>query len=243
MDKHIELINLSKTYKSIDNTEILVLDDLSLSIKRSSFISVVGKSGCGKSTLLNILAGFETPSSGEVLINNVQQKNRSNNLICIFQEHGLFSWRTVLENVLFGLECRNGKLSNQDLDKAKHYLSLVGLSDNLNSYPVELSGGMKQRVSIARALAVEPEILLMDESFGALDEITRINLQKDLLEIWSKLKMTIVFVTHNINEAVYLSQQVVVLNKKSKSVIDIDVLSRFSKESSNYSKQIFEILS
>lgn len=186
------------------------LKDVSLSIGQGEFICLLGPSGCGKSTLLNLLAGFEKPSQGEILIGGEPVTAPSPKYLTIFQNYGLFPWRTVLHNVELGLEARGTKKQERQ-KQAMKYLEMVGLAQAKDKKPAQLSGGMQQRVAIARALAAEPEILFMDEPFGALDAITRMKLQDDILRICKEEGKTIIFVTHDIEEAVFLADRIVVM--------------------------------
>ncbi len=201
---------VSKTFTLDSGQLITALDSISLDIEENSFICIVGPSGCGKSTLLRIMAGLERCSSGSMLYRGIPQEKPRKEVGVIFQEYSLFPWRTTLENVVFGPE-----LSGIPLDEQKRlgsrYLELVGLERYARALPHELSGGMRQRVAIARALANQPDILLMDEPFGALDAYTRIRLQRRLLDIWQKDKKTVVFVTHSVDEAVFLADSIVVM--------------------------------
>ena len=186
------------------------LDNVSLDIEKGEFICLLGPSGCGKSTLLNALAGFEKLNSGSVKVNGEEITAPSINNITIFQNYGLFPWRTVLKNVELGLESK--KVPKSERGKiAQKYIDLVGLSGFEKRHPKQLSGGQQQRVSIARGLAADPEIIFMDEPFGALDAITRMKLQEDILKISREEKKTVIFVTHDIEEAVFLADRIVVM--------------------------------
>lgn len=177
------------------------------------FVCVLGPSGCGKTTLLRIIAGLEEPTGGTILLNNKEITGPGSDRGMVFQEFGLFPWRTVRKNIEFGLEIR--KVEKEERRKiSDKYIDLVGLKGFENSHPYELSGGMKQRVGIARALANDPEILLMDEPFGALDAQTRNLMQKELLRIWSETKKTVVFITHSVDEAVFVADRVVVMSAR-----------------------------
>jgi NitT/TauT family transport system ATP-binding protein len=203
--------------------KLLVLDDFNLAVREGEFLSVLGPSGCGKSTFLNILAGLDTYDSGEILVDSQPVSERSFNRGMVFQGYALFPWRTVLENVAIGLEIRKiDKKARQEI--AQRYLAMVGLSAFANRYPHQLSGGMRQRVAIARVLAYQPDILLMDEPFAALDAQTRETLQLELIKIWEADKKTIVFITHSIDEAVLLSDRIAVMTArpgKVKEIIDV----------------------
>lgn len=204
---------------------LTALDDVSLDVADGTFLSLVGPSGSGKSTLLDLLGGLTTPTSGEVLIDGEPVRGPGLDRGVVFQQYALFPWRTARANVEFGLE--GGPLGKrQRAERAREYLALVGLSGFEDRYPHELSGGMKQRVAIARSLAYDPAVLLMDEPFAALDAQTREQLQDELLRIWRRTGKTIVFITHGIDEAVYLGQRVAVLTSRPgrlKAVVDIDL--------------------
>jgi ABC-type nitrate/sulfonate/bicarbonate transport system, ATPase component len=204
--------NLSKRFEKGEN-KFLALENINLTVKDGEFVTILGPSGCGKTTLLRIIAGLETYSSGTALLNGEIINGPGPKRGMVFQEYSLFPWKTVLGNIMFGPKMQ-GLSKEEAKSKALTYLNLVGLSEFKNSYPYELSGGMKQRVAIARALANEPEIILMDEPFGALDAQTRNNLQKELLRIWEEEKRTIIFVTHSVDEAVFLSDRIVILSKR-----------------------------
>lgn len=206
-----------------DNDTIPVLTDIKLDVREGEFVCLVGPSGCGKSTLLNILAGFLKPSSGEVRIDGEAVEGPDPRRIFVFQERGVFPWLTVEGNIGFGLF----KLSKQERERRiAHYIRMVGLDGFEQSYPQELSGGMKQRLEVARALAVNPDMLFLDEPFGALDSITRLIMRGELLRIWEAEKKTIVFVTHDIEEAVQLADRVVVMSArpaKIQRIVEIDI--------------------
>ncbi|MDU0204832.1 ABC transporter ATP-binding protein [Paenibacillus sp. MAH-36] len=206
----ITLTNVNKSFSQNKSNAYTALDQVSLTIKKGEFVSIVGPSGCGKSTLLNLIAGFEQVSGGLITVGGQKVTAPGADRIVVFQEHGLFPWLTVLDNVAFGLKQR-GVSKKDRYALATEQIKAVHLSKFIYRYPHELSGGMKQRVAIARALVMDPQILLMDEPFAALDEQTRIILLKDLEEIWLKTGKTILFITHNIREAVILSDRVVVM--------------------------------
>ena len=185
-------------------------DEVSLDIRRREFVTIIGPSGCGKSTFIRIVAGLDEATDGEMLLDGKPIHGPGPDRGMVFQGYTLFPWRTVKENVMFGLQMR-GKDSTTADAEARQWLEMVGLSKFEQSYPHELSGGMKQRVAIARALANEPRILIMDEPFGALDALTRCKMQSYLLQIWRKVDVTILFITHDLDEAVYLSDRIMVL--------------------------------
>lgn len=206
---HIEIRNASKTFRRNGQT-FTAFENVSLTVERGEFICLLGPSGCGKSTLLNALAGFEPTTDGVVLIDGEAPKEPSIRRVTIFQNYGLLPWRSVRKNVELGLEAlKTPKKERREI--AEKYLELVGLSAFRNEYPSRLSGGMRQRVAIARALAVDPEILFMDEPFGALDVVTRMKLQDDILKIVKRERKTAIFVTHDVEEAAYLADRVVVM--------------------------------
>ena len=209
----IKIEHMDKVFKQRDGGEFQVLNDVSLTINEGEFVSLLGPSGCGKSTILNILAGFEKVSSGEVNVFGKPIKDPGPDRVVVFQEHGLFPWLTVLDNVAFGLKQR-GMRKKERYELAMEQIRTVHLSKFADRYPHELSGGMRQRTAIARALVMNPQILLMDEPFAALDEQTRLVLHQELEDIWLKTGKTILFITHNIREAVMLSDRVLVMSTR-----------------------------
>ena len=206
----IDVSNVTISFEEENQTHV-ILDDVYLNIEKGEFICLLGPSGCGKSTLLNAMAGFLKPTSGEIKIENQIVQKPSMKYVTIFQNYGLLPWRTVQKNVELGLETKNYS-KEKKANIASHYLKMVGLEHAAKKRPAQLSGGMQQRVAIARALAVEPDILFMDEPFGALDAITRMKLQTDILEIAQDTKKTVVFVTHDIEEAVFLADRIVIMS-------------------------------
>ncbi|WP_438390193.1 ABC transporter ATP-binding protein [Caballeronia sp. DA-9] len=201
----------------------VVLRDFNLSVREGEFLSVLGPSGCGKSSFLNILAGLVPQTRGDVRIDGQILSGVSRKLGVVFQGYALFPWRTVMENIEIGLEIRDVKRAERRAEAAR-FLSLVGLQAYGDHYPHQLSGGMRQRVAIARALAYGPEVLLMDEPFGALDAQTRESLQSELLGIWEKSAKTVVFITHSIDEAIFLSDRVAIMTRgpgRIKEIVDI----------------------
>ncbi len=207
----IEAENVRKVFAA--RKKITALESLSINIARNEFVSIIGPSGCGKSTFLLLLAGLEQYSGGRIHIDGKPVEGPDPKRAIVFQEYLLFPWRTVRKNIEFGPQVR--KVPGEERKRiSERYIRLVGLEGFENRYPHELSGGMKQRVAIARALANEPTVLLMDEPFGALDALTREMLQLELLRIWQEAKCTVVFVTHSISEAVYLSDRVVVMSNR-----------------------------
>jgi len=213
-------------------SEFTALKDINFEVKTGEFMVLVGPSGCGKSTLLDLLGGLTKPTSGKILLDGKPIIGPALDRGIVFQQYALFPWKTAQGNIEFGLEAK-GVPTKERAELAREYLSLVGLTGFEHRYPHELSGGMKQRVAIARSLAYDPDVLLMDEPFAALDAQTRETLQSELLRIWEKTKKTIVFITHGIDEAVYLGQRVAVMTSRPgriKQIIDIPLDSRTSEE-------------
>jgi len=221
-DAHIAIKGLRKVFKR-DDKETVVLEDFTLNIKKGELITLVGPSGCGKTTILRLIAGLTEPTSGEVRINGKPCTSPGADRGMVFQDFALFPWRSVRRNVEFGLEVA-GIPKEERREKAERYIKLAGLEKFIDARVHELSGGMKQRVGIARALVGHPDVILMDEPFGALDAQTRNIMQVQLLNILNKTDQTIVFVTHSVDEAVFLSDRIVVLTKRPatiKEIIDI----------------------
>lgn len=211
----LELRNLSKEIPARNGEPFAIFKNINLTVRDGEFVSIVGPSGCGKTTLLRVINGLLPASAGQIFIDGRERKEADSDLLMgfVFQGASLLPWRTSLKNVLLGLEGRK-KDSKEAEQIARGYLELVGLSGFENHYPHELSGGMQQRVNLARALAVEPRILLMDEPFAALDAQTRTFMQLELLRIWSRTKKTVIFVTHMISEAILLSDRIVVFSHR-----------------------------
>jgi NitT/TauT family transport system ATP-binding protein len=223
MSVDLRLEHLGKEFVTTTGEHIFALEDISLEVHDEEFICLLGPSGCGKTTLLRIIGGLDHATSGSALLNGVRISGPNPKTAMIFQEYSLYPWRDVMENIMLGLEIR-GAPTEKCLAAAKHYLSMVGLEGFERTYPYELSGGMRQRVAVARALAVEPEILLMDEPFGALDAQTRNRMQLELLRIWEKTRKTVIFVTHSVDEAVFLADRIVVLTRRPgrvKEIVDV----------------------
>ncbi len=217
----LQISNISKVYtqQNIDNT---VLSSINVDIQEGEFVSILGPSGCGKSTLLSMVAGLLKPTEGEIRLKESAITKPGKDRGMVFQQAALFPWMTVEENVLFAI--RDMKNKEEREARALHYLKMVQLGSNLNQYPHELSGGMQQRVSIARALAMDPIVLLMDEPFGALDEQTRLRMQQELETIWLQTKKTVLFVTHSIHESIKLSDRILVMGTRPGTIIaDIKV--------------------
>ena len=218
----VEITNISKAFNLGSSNQVAALTDINLSIASGEFVSLIGPSGCGKSTLLRLIANLLEPTSGELVVNgkSAKQARLDQDYGMAFQQSGLFEWRTVAKNIELPLELKGWDKTKRQA-RATEMLELVKLSDFANHFPWQLSGGMQQRVAIARALAVHPSLLLMDEPFGALDEMTREHMQSELLSICRTSGTTVVFVTHSIPEAVYLSNRVVVMSPRPGRVTQI----------------------
>lgn len=219
----LKLDHVCKEFPAKGAEVFVAVENISLDIHQGEFVSIVGPSGCGKSTLLDLVAGLTKPSHGQILLNGKTITGPGLDRGIVFQQYALYPWLNALQNIEFGLEAKGVDKKTRH-EKAEYYLKLVGLAGFEQHYPNELSGGMKQRVAIARSLAYEPEILLMDEPFAALDAQTRETLQEELINIWKKSGSTIIFITHSIDEAIYLSQRVAILTSRPgrvKQVIDI----------------------
>jgi len=212
-------------YQARTESGLLALDDVSLEVRSGEFVSMVGPSGCGKTTFLTVVDGLLPPTAGRIYLDGKEVREPGPDRAMVFQDASLLPWRTVLGNVLYGLECQ--KVDRRSaLDRARTLIDMVGLSGFEHHYPHELSGGMQQRVNLARALALDPQILLMDEPFASLDAQTRELMQEELLAIWQRAGKTVLFVTHQINEAVYLSDRVIVFSARPgrvKRVIPIEI--------------------
>ena len=220
----LKIDNVVKEYVG-NKGKTVALNGVSLDIKENEFICVVGPSGCGKSTLLNIIAGLLEPTSGAVYLDGKKIEGTGVERGVVFQGYALFPWRTVLKNVMFGLEMKRMP-KDQAEQIARKYIKSVGLEGFEHAYPKELSGGMRQRVAIARAYAADPEVLLLDEPFGALDAQTRVQLQSELLNTWEHEKKTCFFITHDVDEAIILAQRVIIMSARPgriKKIVDIDI--------------------
>jgi NitT/TauT family transport system ATP-binding protein len=223
-DGYIQVDAVGHGFWVSEQQSMTAIKQVSLEIQRESFVSIIGPSGCGKSTLLQIMAGLFRPTWGGVRLDGREVDGPPFEVIYVFQQYtkSIFPWKTVRQNVAFGLENR-GQLSRREIaPRSAEYIAMVGLQGTEDRYPWQLSGGMQQRVAIARALACQPQVLLMDEPFSSVDALTRSGLQDLLLRLWTDLKLTVVFVTHDIEEAVYLSQRVIVLSR-SPAVVRNDV--------------------
>ena len=223
-DAQIVIDRLSHMYRPAHGRPVLAIEDVSLTVGRREFLALLGPSGCGKSTLLYQLGGFLPTETGTITVDGKKVQGPGPDRGIVFQHFALFPWKTVRANVMYGLK-RMGLPKAEQLRRAQEFIDLVGLSGFEDSYPSQLSGGMKQRAAIARTLAIDPEILLMDEPFGALDAQTRFLMQTELLAIWQRSPKTVIFVTHDVQEAVYLAQRVAVMSARPgriKAIIDLD---------------------
>ncbi|MDO9044159.1 MAG: ABC transporter ATP-binding protein [Methanobacteriaceae archaeon] len=242
----ITLENITKSFIQ-DKKEHKTLQNINLNVNKGEFLCIVGPSGCGKTTLLRMIAGLDFPTSGHILEGETEISGPSRERGYVFQQYSLFPWRNVLDNVAFGLEVK-GLEEEERYQKARKYLKMVGLSQYELSFPKELSGGMKQRVAIARSLVNDPQVLLMDEPFSALDVQTRHKLQEELVRIWREEQKTVIFVTHNVDEAVFLADRVVVLSHGPGKIIrtfNIDlerIRDRSTPEFLNLKKKITSLL-
>jgi taurine transport system ATP-binding protein len=230
----IELRNISLQYANGKN-DLPVLDHINLRLDANDFVCLLGPSGCGKSSLLNILAGYQKPTAGEVMINDKPHTRPSSDVGVVFQHHNLFPWMTIEKNVEFGLKMKSVPKSERK-KLVSYYLHLVGLEDSAKMLPYQLSGGMKQRASIARTLAADPQAILMDEPFSALDALTRENMQIHLLDIWKKTKKCIIFITHDVEEAILLGKRILVMNSQPGRIV-VDLPNPLSK----YNQSVEEI--
>ena len=212
MSSSIGISNVDRIYTDSEGAKVEALHDISLDIRPGEFISIIGPSGCGKTTLLRLIAGLDKPQSGELTIDGGKITDVSPERGYVFQQGSLFPWLNVENNIAYGLKAR--KVFKQKKDSIKRYISMVGLDGFENSYPHQISGGMAQRVAIARALINEPKALLLDEPMGALDSFTRADLQDKLLELWKENGITMILVTHDIDEAIYLSDRIVIMTPR-----------------------------
>lgn len=210
----LEIQKVTKVFYSSEKKKpIVAVKDLSLSVPKGEFLCFLGPIGCGKSTLLNMIAGFEKPTEGKIILEGVEVREPGPDRVMVFQQETLFPWMTVLQNIKFGLNFK-GLSDNESEERAKEYLSLVGLEKFSHFRPHELSGGMKRKAELARALALDPKLLLMDEPLSSIDAITRVGLLHEILRIWKESKKTIIYVTHNIDEALFLADRIVVLTAR-----------------------------
>ena len=242
--------NVSITYPLKNGDEIIAVTDFNMTVNEGEFVCIVGPSGCGKSTMLGAIAGFQNISEGNLYLNGNPIKGTGRDRGVVFQQASLFPWRTAIDNITYGLELA-GTPKQERLAKGRELLKLVGLEAFENHYPNQLSGGMQQRVNVARALAIEPSLMLLDEPFGALDAQTREFMQLELLRIWRATKQTIIFVTHDIAEAVYLADQVIVMTARPGTIcekVKIDLTRprpleiKRSPEFMEYEKYIWDLI-
>lgn len=242
---YLNLNNINKSFKGANGEkEFVAVKDVNLNIEESEFLCLLGPSGCGKSTVLRMIAGLEKPSSGEIIYRDKKISKAQKDIGMVFQNYSLMPWLNVLENIALGPKF-SGMPKKERMDLAYNYLEMVNMKDFGKVYPYELSGGMQQRVAIARALANNPNVLLMDEPFGALDAYTRIVLQKELLRIWEQHKITVVFVTHSVDEAVYLADRVVFMKSKPGEIyrdIKIDLPRERQRENPEFGKLSSDLL-
>ncbi len=221
----IEVKNIYKSFKKNNKHDLDVLEDINLNINHGDFVCLLGPSGCGKTTLLRLIAGLDKPTSGEIIANGELVTGPSGDRTVIFQQYSLFPWLTVLDNVMFGLNQQNDN-KEENREAAERYLERVGLLEFKDAYPHELSGGMKQRVAIIRSLLTHAPILLMDEPFSALDMQNRRKLQEQLIGVWQRFDNTIVFVTHDVDEAAYLADKIVIMDREPgrvKEIMSVDI--------------------
>jgi len=210
---YLEVRDLNQSFPRDDGSILTVIDHVSFEVKEKEFVCILGSSGCGKTTLLRMIAGLDSAESGTIILDGEEITGTNPKVGFVFQEYSLFPWRTVIDNIAFGLEMRG--VSEEDRYMvAEWFIDLVNLTQFRDSYPSELSGGMRQRVAVARALTLDPVLLLMDEPFGALDAQTRNMLQMELLQIWEKTKKMIVFITHSVDEAVFMADRIIVMTPR-----------------------------
>lgn len=244
MNDFIKINNVEKVFNTEKGNNLKALDKINLSIKENEFVCILGPSGCGKSTLLRIIAGLDYASSGEVLFKGNVHTKACKEIGMVFQNYSLMPWLNVIDNIGLGLNfSKISKKQRQEL--SMEYLDMIGMKDFAKAMPHELSGGMQQRVAIARSLANDPDVLLMDEPFGALDAYTRIVLQKELLRIWENHKKTILFVTHSVDEAVFLADRIILMDTKPgkiKKEIFIDMDRIRDRANPKYAKLMAELL-
>lgn len=243
----VVLRNVSKTFTARQNEPLIALDNISATVANGEFLCILGPSGCGKTTLLRMIGGLDHPTSGEIDVEGTPVTGPDPRLAMIFQEYSLYPWRTIRANVGFGLQMR-GMPDEEREEIVNRFIGLVGLEGFGDSYPYELSGGMRQRVAVARALATDPAVLLMDEPFGALDAQTRNRMQKELLLIWEKTKKTVIFVTHSVDEAVFLADRIMVLSPRPgriAGIYDVDIprtRDRTSVEFATLRRDVLELI-
>ena len=245
----IKVENVSMVVQGIkQNSDLEILKDISFSVDKNEFICIIGPSGCGKTTLLNILGGFVKPTEGQIIIEGNPVEKPSPKYLTIFQDYKLLPWRTVKKNIELGFEASRIKLSRQEkADRVMEQIKSVGLEGFENFYPKELSGGMKQRVAIARALALRPKVLFMDEPFGALDTLTRDELRNKFRNLLKHVNQTVIMVTHNLNEALFFADRIIVMRSKPGRIaqivnIDLDERSKFNHDFLELRDVVFQLL-
>lgn len=245
-NSEIKVRNVSKSfYTGKDKKLLKVLENINFSVFKGEFFCIIGPSGCGKTTLLNLLGGFEKPTKGKILVESKEVNEPQKKYFTLFQDYALFPWKTVLQNVCFGLE-ESGLKKEEIILTSRKFIELVGLKDFENNYPHQLSGGMKRRVSIARALAMKPSVLFMDEPFAGLDMFTRLKMEEELKNINKKTKITIVFITHDIDSAIFLGNRIALMQPrpgKIKKIINnknVKSMKRSSKEFFNLKTKILD---
>ncbi len=243
---YLEVENLIKSYRTPDGSELVVLDEINLTIHEDEYISVIGHSGCGKSTLLKMVAGLEKPTSGSIRLDGKEIRKPGAERMMVFQHYSLLPWLTVQENVRLAVDEVLKKASAIEKKQiVSEHLAMVNLTAAANKYPDEISGGMKQRVGIARALAIRPKVLLMDEPFGALDALTRGKLQRQVLDIWEHNPQTVMMITHDVDEALYMSDRIVMMtngpNAKIGEVLEVPFPHPRDRQALRESKEYFEL--
>ena len=242
----LEGIEISKTFENLDGNEFIALSHLNFSIKAGEFVSLVGPSGCGKTTLLRLIAGLDRPTTGQLFLDGKEITTTSYERGLVFQNPKLYPWLNIYENIAFGLKAR--KIFNKKDNEVDFFMDLVGLKGFEKSYPHHLSGGMAQRAALARALINHPKVLLLDEPLGALDAFTRVNMQDEIIKIWRERKTTMVMVTHDVEEAIYMSDRVFVMTPrpaKVSSIIEVNITrprKRDSRDFIDLKNKILEIM-
>jgi nitrate/nitrite transport system ATP-binding protein len=226
--KFLQVDNLKKSYTTPGGDDVDVFEEVNFSLAKGEFVCIIGHSGCGKSTILNALAGLDTPSGGTIILNGKEVTGPSLERGVVFQNYSLMPWLSALKNVIFGVRARWPKWSKAEVEKhSRSYLSLVGLDEALHRKPAQLSGGMRQRVSIARAFATQPSLLLLDEPFGALDALTRGVIQDELVKVWSETRQTVFMITHDVDEAILLADRIFLMsngpNARIAEMVQVDI--------------------
>lgn len=242
----LEIENLFKSYRTADGGEFVVLNGIDLSIGEDEYISVIGHSGCGKSTLLKIVAGLEKPTSGTVWLDGREVRKPGSDRMMVFQHYGLLPWLTVRENIRLAVdEVLKNATRAEKISIVNEHLAMVNLNAAADKYPDEISGGMKQRVGIARALAIRPKMLLMDEPFGALDALTRGKLQRQVLNIWESHKQAVMMITHDVDEAIYMSDRIVLMTNGPAAtigeILEVPFPHPRNRQEIRQSKEYFEL--